>query len=264
MRFAQLGLLLFSLPLNITAWGQQAQPVPSVPSATKDAQALDLVTQALAAAGGVRAITAIVDYTATGNITYPLVADHDVKGIVTVRGKGLGQFRLDTNLPFGQRSEATDGLTTIKTENGSIHQLDTQAPLAAARLALPYLELKAALTSRGLTLEYKGIVDVDGHHAHDIQVQHIAPGAPDRFRVVSWHLTTDYFIDASTFQIVMMQDVTPKRVIRQVRYSDFRVSNGLLIPFVINVRINGQETWVIDLTEITFNSGLQDSDFQLK
>jgi hypothetical protein len=262
MRSAQVGFLLFLLSLTAPAWSRQAQ-VPSVPPATKDAQALAVVSQSLVAAGGSSIVTAITDYTATGDVTYYMDVDRNVQGNVTLRGKGLNQFRLDANLPSGMRSEAIDGWTTIKAKDGSVHKLHTQSPLAPARLILPYLQLSAALNSRGLSLSYVGLVDVDGQPLHHIQVQRVVPGAPDRYKAISEYLTVNYFVDPSTFQIVMIQDVAPEHRVRQVRYSDFRPVNGLVVPFSISERLGGQDTWIIHLSKITLNSGLQDSDFEL-
>jgi hypothetical protein len=272
MRSARFGLLLSVLLLSIPVWPRQTQtPTPSPqgqttttpPPVTKDAQAVDVVTQALALAGGSAAITTITDYTATGNVTYYLDVDRDVQGSVTVRGRGLNQFRLDANLPLGVRSEVTDGLTTIKTEDGSVQQLHTQSPLDPARLAMPYLQLDSALKSRGRSLLYKGIVNVDDHPAHEIQVQHFLGGAPGQSPEMISYLTVDFFVDASTFQIVMMQDVLPKHLVRQFRYTDFNVVNGVSVPFSISARTNDQDMWLINIGGIKFNSGLQDSDFQL-
>jgi len=222
-----------------------------------------VVTQALTAVGGVTAITTITDYTATGNVTYYLDVDRAVQGSVTVRAKGLNQLRLDATLPSGLRSESTDGVTSIKAQDGTVRQLHTQPPLDPGRLALPYLQLNSALNSRSRSLFYKGIVDVDGHPAHDIQVQHILAGTLGQYNKMNAYLTVDFFVDPSTFQIVMMQDVVPQGLVRQIRYSDFRLVSGVSVPFSIGARINDQNMWLIDLGAINFNLGLQDSDFQL-
>ena len=263
MRFARFAsmfcLLLYAAPVL----GQQTQPGITPPPVTKDAQAVSIVTQALAAAGGMPAITGITDYTGTGNITYRLGVDQGVQGSVTVRGKGMNQYRLDAKLPSGVRSEATDGLTTIKNEDGSVKELHTQPPMYPARLALPYLQLRAALISPLLSLTYKGSADIDGRQVQDIQIQRILPGDSDQTRIIRDYLTMDYFIDSSTFQVVLMQDVVPYHRVRQLRYGDFRPVSGVLLPFSIRETIMGQETWLLHLDQMSFNSALQDSDFQL-
>jgi hypothetical protein len=83
MRSARYAWIFCFFFFAVPTWAQQTQPLTSAPTAPKDAQAVDVVNQALAAAGGVTAITAISDYTGSGNITYHWGVDHDVQGSVT-------------------------------------------------------------------------------------------------------------------------------------------------------------------------------------
>jgi hypothetical protein len=45
-------------------------------------------------------------------------------------------------------------------------------------------------------------------------------------------------------------------------FSDYRAINGILVPFSITERVAGQTTWTIQLSQIAFNTGLGDTDFQ--
>ena len=173
MRSARSGLLCFLLLFNLPLLGQQppgsanqsssapsptTQSAPTLPPATKDPQAVSVINQALAAAGGAEAIKAITDFTGTGSFTRYLDVDRNVQGTVTVRGRGFDQFRMDTNLPSGERSQSTsNGPTSVKDEKGVVRKLHVQSPLGPARLVLPYLQLKAALTSNNINLVYKGV-----------------------------------------------------------------------------------------------------------
>jgi hypothetical protein len=103
---------------------------------------------------------------------------------------------------------------------------------------------------------------VDGNPAYDIQLHRALPGT-DSNNLVSRYLDVNYFIDSSTFQIVMMQDLVPDYAPRQMRYSDFKSVGGVLVPFSISETVQGQRFRLIQLNEIKFNSGSQDSDFQL-
>jgi hypothetical protein len=95
MRYARFGLFCALLSI-VPAWSkqplpQQTQTATPTP-ATKDPQAVSILNQALSVAGGMPAISAIADYTATGNMTY--YSSQDVQETVTLRGLGLGQFRM--------------------------------------------------------------------------------------------------------------------------------------------------------------------------
>jgi hypothetical protein len=54
-------LLLFSFLLAIPVWGQQAQPDTPLPPAPQDPQAVNVVNQAIAAAGGAQALLTVTD-----------------------------------------------------------------------------------------------------------------------------------------------------------------------------------------------------------
>jgi hypothetical protein len=221
------------------------------------------LNQVLTAAGGTAAIKAVTDYTGTGTITYHQA--QDVQGTVTVLGSGLGNLRIDAALPTGIRSEAIssgDGQVKMKTEDGGVTPLHVQAPMAPSRLVLPYLLLAPAVNSPGFSLFYKGLAHVDGRSAHDVQLVRIIPGLSDPTGLILEYSTIDFFIDPSTFQLLMMQDVARKHQVRQVRYSDYRLVNGVLVPFSISQQGPGP-VWQVQLSQITFNAGLQDSDFQL-
>jgi hypothetical protein len=62
----------------------------------------------------------------------------------------------------------------------------------------------------------------------------------------------------------MTQDAFPKHVIHQLRYSDYRSVKSVLVPFSIAEFMGGQQIWAIHLDQISFNSGLQDSSFDLQ
>src|SRR5580700_4571351 len=259
MRFTRFGLLLCLLLLNISVRAQQTQISNTQSPVVKDPVAVSLVTQVLAGAGGIPAIMAIADYTATGNVSYHRA--HDEEGTVVVRGSALGDLRIDATLPTGIRSEAiSDGQFSWKTEDGAVRQPFVQVPMNPSRLFLPYLQLAPAVNSVGLSLYYNGLVIVDGHSAHDIQLVRILPGLADPDGRIREHGTIDFFIDATTFQLLMMQDFGREHTVRQIRYSDYRLANGVLLPFSISVQGIGTN-WQMQLNQFTFNTGLQASDF---
>lgn len=256
IRLTSLILVWFLLTRVVAA--QISSSAPPI----QDPQAASVLTQSLTTVGGIPAILAITDYTATGNVTYHW--GDDVQGSVTVRGSASGQFRLDANVPTGVRSEAINGESKIKTADGILWLPHYQAPMTPSRLVLPYLLASRALNSPAFSLFYKGIVELEGRSVHDIQLQRFLPGVADLDGRLREYFTVDFFIDASTFQVLMTQElVAPNRLVRQIRYSDYRSVNGLLVPFSISEHLIDHPTWLIHLDHINFNTGLSDSDFQL-
>jgi len=251
----------------------QSQPNMNPSPAPQDSQAVSVLNQALSAAGGAQAIKAVTDYTGSGNITYHW--NQDVQGTVTVTGGGSVNIRLDATLPSGVRSWAIhEGQTTLKKEDGKISQLAAtnpnvptsdafpyQTPLFPSSLAFPYRQLGTVLSNPSFAISYRGVVQVDGHSAADIQVQRVSVAAADPMN--QYH-AREFFIDTSTLQIVMTQDFVPKNVAHQIHYSDYRAISGVLVPFAITEKLGGQPISTIQLSQITFNSGLQDSAFVLQ
>ena len=261
MHFSRLLLVIsFSLfSISLTAQQTNNGSAPSVVS--KDPQAVAVLNKVLSLAGGIQAVGAVSDYTATGSVTYHSTQE-DVTGTVTLRGYGPSAFRMDSNLPSGVRTEAVSDSSTIRSETGLSRNYN--APLIPSRISLPTLPLPIALTSPGLSLTYKGLANVDGKPSHDIEIQHNLPTSvkdPDGY-YRTFH-TVEYFIDASTFQILMTKDVVGKGAVRQISYSSYRSINGILVPFSISEQLDGIQDWQIMIDQISFNSGLQDSDFQL-
>ena len=107
------------------------------------------------------------------------------------------------------------------------------------------------------------MVQLDGSSVHDIQVQLYTPGNAKADSMSEYHMI-DFFIDPNTFQVVMTQDNVPNHIVHQIRYSDYRLVNGVFVPFSISEQMGGQTTREIQLSGITFNVGLQDATFALK
>jgi hypothetical protein len=130
-------------------------------------------------------------------------------------------------------------------------------------LGVPHTQLVVVLNHPRFSITYKGVVQLDGNSVHDVQVQRVLPGQTQPDSMTEYH-TIDFFIDTTTLQIVMTQDNVPKHIVHQVRYSDYRPVNGVLVPFSIGEQMGGQGTRDIHLSQISFNTGLQDSAFALQ
>ena len=258
MRSVRFCVLLSILLLNIPVWAQRDQTATTLPPVFKDPQAVMVLNQALSITGGIAAINVIEDYTVAGTVTYHLA--QNVQGSAMLRGLGLGQFRMDANLPSGVRSEADSGYSTSKVEDGPVRQ--NQGSVVPSRLGIPHLLLAPALNSKAFSVLYKGLVEIDGHSVHDIQLEHVSPIPDPNGQFREYHMI-DFFIDAATFQVLVMQDVVPNHTMRQIRYSDYKPVGGVLVPFSINEHLNGQLVWEINVGTFAFNSGLLDSDFVL-
>jgi len=259
MRSLWIGFAFFFLNLALPVWSQQTQTSQVQSAATKDPQAIAVINQALIAAGGASAMAAITDYTATGNITYQL--PQQVQGTVTLRALGVGQFRMDASLPTGVRSEIDTDTSLIADQQGVARSYPV--PLNPSRIAIPVMSFIYASNSASLNVTYKGLVQLAGQTFHQIEFQYFLPVPlyDPRGYFRNFH-TVDFFIDPTTLQIAMIQDIVIKESIRQIWYSDYRSVGGILFPFSMREQVDGQSTRQIQLSQVSVNSGLQDSDFQ--
>jgi hypothetical protein len=259
--FAAVGCCAMLLSASIAL---EAQGTPQ-----RDTQALNFLTQVLTAAGGSTAISAITDFTATGSVTYSWT-NTSVQGNATIKSRGLTQFRLDSQVPDGTWSMViNNGVGVLNLPDGTGSTIAYHNTLNAGSLTLPITLVSAAVQDTSFTVIDDGVVPLGNGQAHQITIQQNLPSTTDPAGQFSKDAKRDYFFDPSSFQLLQVQDtVHPSNdavnggVQRIIGLSDYRSSNGILVPFSISQSVDGQTTWSIGLTSITFNTGLTDSDFQ--
>jgi hypothetical protein len=256
--------------LSVAAFAQQDQlgtfESSGVPGkrfqAPRDPKAMEIVDQALKTGGSAGAMKEIRDFSATGEITTH--GDQQKNGTVTIRWGGPNAFRVDTTLPAGINSASIEkGKWATQSEAGPVKEIhNVQPPITSRSLALPYVSLRLLLGDPRLRFSYEGLTEINGKSSHAIRVRRVLPNRPDiAVKDVS---TSDFFIDAETFQIVLTQDYFyPTDIAHTLRYSDYRPLNGLLVPFSIAEEVAGQRTWTIVLGQLQLNTGLADSGFAL-
>ncbi len=244
-------------------------PVAAQQPPQRDPHAILLLTQCLNASGGAQAFVTIQDYTASGTITYHW-ASEEVQGPAIVRARGLGQYRLDANLSSGVRSWAVNnGRALLKEPNQKASLIPYHNAVHLGGISLPFPEIAASLQDTSKSLAYLGLIQRAGRQAHRIRVQQNFDSGADPGRLLSKLSAKDFFVDAADFQLLYTQDMvhplksSTEDYLREVQFSDYRLVNGKLIPFSITEVIAGQQTWTIHLSQIAFNQGLTDLDFQL-
>ncbi|HKV28027.1 MAG TPA: hypothetical protein VJN90_07125 [Candidatus Acidoferrales bacterium] len=267
MRIMRLGsLLAFSL-LSFAAAIQAQQPLTPIPTA-RDPHALSVLGRCLAAAGGAQAILAIQDFTGTGNVTY-FYAGQDITGSVTVRGRGLTQFRVDATLPDGVHSWiVSKGAAFQKDPDGSIAPLPSQNAVKPAGITFPLPYLLSVLQDASISVSYGGLVTHDGAQVYDIVVQKMLSQTADPLNTVGNATKAHFFIDPNSLLVQSVQDMAyrkdggPGEGSHEIQFSGYKATNGVLVPFSITEFVAGQKTAAIQLNQVTFSGGLTDSDFE--
>jgi len=247
--------------------GQTSTKAPQ--SIQRDPQALNILGQVLDAAGGLQILSAIQDFTATGSISYNW-GDSPVQGSVSIKGRGLSQFRIDTTLPDGVHSwVVTSSIATEKRPDGSSSPLPLPLKMKPATLTFPLTELIVAVQDVSWSISYLGLVTHNGQPAYAISLQKILPANSDPSGFQSSVTRADFFIDTKTFAVLSVQDRAYSKngaagdSTHEMEFSNYQQVNGVLVPFSITERIGGQQTVTIQLSQVNFSSGLTDSDFAL-
>lgn len=255
------------VPVHIWAQARTVHSASAIAErGKKDPQAMAVIAQGLAANGGQAALEAVKDFKATGKIHYYWIGEP--VSSVTILGRGVDDFRLETVLDTGVRKvTASHGSGMLQAEDGKKTRIPNAVNLGA--LTLPILKLASAAADPSLS-----ILCVDNQESvsgseitYDIRVQR-ALGArfdPDGSKARSQ--AVDYLIDAKTFMIVEVRDNlhprgnTRRNIEHVIALSDFRAVNGIVVPFAITERAEQTKGWDLTLSAITFNSGLDDSAF---
>ena len=282
MRTGRAVAVVCLLLLTTTLSGQQVPPTQgsqSQPQAgnastltppTRDAQAVTVANQVITAAGGTAAIGAIKDFTATGNMAMPS-GQQSVQVPVTIKGMGLSQFRIDTNVTSGVSSWAMyHGKVSLQNADGTVVPSYIRSPLTPSTLIFPHQLLATAINSQFYSLLYEGPTQIGGRPAVDIRIQPTMPQGSDPSGQFAGLSAVDFLVDASTFQILATRDMV--RTVKnmwignphEIQYVKYTVVAQVFIPFSISESVGGQTPRVLTVQSFSVNSGLTDSEFQLQ
>jgi len=267
MKF-QVFFCLFTLFPSVTSQVSLGQSISSsTAQVQRDPQAISVLNQVLTAAGGAAALAQTQDLTASGTITFNW-ADQDVAGTATLKARGTNQFRIQASFPDGIRVWTTNNGQRVEKEvDGSVIIAFYNLSTVFDNLQFPLAGVFAALQDSATNLTYVALESKEGSNVHHIRVTRGTLAIPSVQRT-NQVASLDLFIDANTNQIrsvvtVASSNGSPGQTIpREIRYSDYRPASGFVIPFSITELIDGQQTFSIQITQVSFNTGLTDSDFE--
>lgn len=250
----------------IAPWFVAPKAAVAQGSVQRDPQALTILTQSIAAGGGQQLLVSVQDLTETGTITYNWA--EPVTGNVTVKSRGLHQFRIDADLPKGTR------ITVVSGEGGSVKQVDgrtlpilRQSANDLGSLTLPYLPLIAAMQDGSTSIVYVGPVTHDGVPAYDIRLIKVYTKEQDPTGNRGEQEERDFYFNPQSFLIVAISDQihfsgrSDKGVSHEDDYSNYQPENGIMVPMTVVETVGGVTGVTMNLSQITFNSTLEDSAF---
>ena len=240
-----------------------SQLVLAQSSVQRDQKALTILQQSIAAGGGTQQLTDIQDFTETGTVTY--YWDAQDTGNVTVKSRGLHQFRVDATLPEGTYSVVVNGASGAITDvNGWIWPIYSQSAADIGSMSFPCLPLAAATQNASTSIIYVGLVTHNGASLHDVRFQKVYTQQQDPSGSRGAREARDVYIDPSTYYVVAISDqlgVSSQGMPHEVLYSNYQSEGNVAMPLTITETVNGTTAVKMQLSQVAFNTGMGDSDF---
>ncbi|HSA92121.1 MAG TPA: hypothetical protein VLE48_03850 [Terriglobales bacterium] len=233
----------------------------STTQVTRDPQAVALLMQCAAVMGAAN----VLDTYAEGSVTR---ADgREPPGALIARSKGTDRMRVDfaaqdcqqtSSVSRGAGYDVRDG----KRERAPLHSTRYQRPEH-----VPALACVIDVARPNIRIFYEGVEqDRTGTFYH---VKFVAVPRSEKTRWVD-EVTSEFhvFLDAQTLVVaktrtfVFAPDAIENRSTWEVRYSDYRMVNGVLMPFRLERFDNDQKLDEVVFSNVRVNVGIADSDFQ--
>jgi len=263
MRLARLTLsfvLILSSSPQLSSQQSSASP-------TRDPLAVAVLTQMITATGWGTA-TLPADATASGTVTRA-TGDTPQSSAVTMKIRAARIYRVDVQDPSGPITTIINGDAGAVTRTAGTSFLPAHSAISQRAWAFPFFSDLCALSDAAVGFQYAGAETLNGDLAHRLEIIR-AFSANDslsslRSRVA--HLTV--WISASTWLPMQVQfnrvsDDNPTAIRSLIRtFSDYRVVNGRAIPFHQEQYAGGQLLQTLQLTSVSFDTGVSDSDFAL-
>lgn len=264
---ARFGILL-SLITAIAASLFAQTPTTSQIS-TSDPQAITIATKSLLAmTGGV----SVNDATLNASVTWIAGSDHE-SGTGTFTAKGINESRIDLNLDNETRSEVRTSQGSPsgqwKKGEGKITAASQHNCWTDAAWFFPPLSSLAQVANPHFVFSYLGPETHNGLSTIHLRVVQIIAG--DTAKLDLSHLTTtDFYLDsisflplAETFNVHPDSDMKTD-IPSEIRFANYRVINGVQVPFRIQQLLNGSLLMDLTITNVNINSGVTGAQFILQ
>lgn len=265
MRSTRVVLFIFAL-FSISQFTAARQTTTSSP------QPLVLLQRSLSALGGAQTLT---DVTLSGTARRIAGSDDDTgTGVLTALASGAG--RTDLSLSSGQRSEVCN--LSAATPAGTWSGPDRVSyPIAYHNLLsepawfFPAFAIARRLSGSGFVATYVGYETHNGQAVEHVSVSQTLPNQYSPGAQTLQHLTqVDFFLDSTTllpsaiaFSIHPDNDALIDIPV-EIRFSDYRVVNGVQVPYHIQKFLNNSLILDFQAQSVTLNSGLTAATFQVQ
>jgi hypothetical protein len=253
-------VVLSVIPASLLA--QQSIQLPTAP--TRDPQAMTVLRNAFGALGGQNA-AAIQDTVIQATLTEP-----------PSQGGGTGTATFKTKGTKIRSDASSGGKTGTAIFNNGREFRSAEQGLRPAHSAnaehkriehLPALMLYQELARPDFSAAYLGQETLEGNTVYHVRVFRVSNRAPDVDPTFTKNSELNIFVDAQTSRIVKIsfpyvsENDWRRSLPMEILYDDYRVINGIAVPFHQRYFFSGQPAGELQFTSVAVNQGTPDSVF---
>jgi len=212
----------------------------------------DIIQKMIEIQGGKKTIESIADTTMSGTIE---LVQMGLSGAISVYKKEPDKRRVDVELMGMLITQAYDGTLAwwVNPQTGATEEMPETEAANMKREAMPSVALLNP-KKYGLSFAYKGKETIEGKDHFVLEQTY-----PDGFKATLYVDSTTYLTTKSKgTQNTQMGEVEFEQFA-----SDYKKVNGMMLPHSVVTYSNGAEYMKITLTEVKFNTGLEDSFFKM-
>lgn len=212
----------------------------------------DILQKLIQNQGGKKTLESIEDTTMSGTIE---LAQMGLSGAITVYKKEPNKRRVDVEVMGMLITQAYDGSMAwwVNPQTGATEEMPETDAAGMKRESMPSVSILDP-KKYGLSYALKGKEQVEGKDHFVLEQTY-----PDGFKVT-------LYLDSETYLTTKTKG-KPSSQMGEVEFeqfvSDYKKINGMMIPHSITTYQNGAEYMKITLTEVKFNTGLEDSFFKM-
>ncbi|HEV3481438.1 MAG TPA: hypothetical protein VGR97_03830 [Candidatus Acidoferrales bacterium] len=263
MRIMRLGPL-FIVGLFFSGTSIQAQQSPTVATPARDPQAMLVLQAAIKAMGG----GAPSDSAATGSVN-ATVGSESQDGTVQIFTRATDQSSEAVSLPNLSQTTIYSHWMAGQVDGSTAQQQLTDQLAATSQTALyPLPLLVGTLNNPDASLQYVGQETVDDAVTQHIRFWNTFASKPHLLPLAPFSLH-DVWIDTSTglpVKISFTQQAAAGRAFKtlvELNFSNYQQTSGFAYPYTIKKSLNGTPWLTISIQSVSFNTGLQYSQFQV-
>ena len=238
----------------------------AMPTRAQDADARSILAQSLAAMGASGVTTQEIDVTVLAELLNH-VQSPPSSSPLRIFTKGFDRVRweattdrgsiVSVSASTGAYVNTSEGKRSLRPGSAVRHGIDY----------LPFLRLGQLLTAQDVLLETEEVTEVDGNPAYHVTVKQIYNFDEDTNRILAHTSRMELFIDTQTYLPIRVRYFLQFNDWRldapvDLDFSDFRSTQGAVLPFVIKHRIDGRLLSEVRITSIDFESTLDEGLFQ--